>query len=116
MAAAKDREMLALIDTMASLEDRERLMGLLREALTSPGAMARAVTAYGLLDALADADPDEEAAHALAECIPRELLPPSDPTSSDDSFMRAFYADFAPAQAEAIRRTLRILGEEGEGP
>lgn len=85
MAAAKDREMLALIDTMASLEDRERLMGLLREALTSPGAMARAVTAYGLLDALADADPDEEAAHALAECIPRELLPPSDPTSSDDS-------------------------------
>jgi DNA-binding transcriptional MerR regulator len=117
--AAKDREMLALIDTMASLEDRERLMGLLREALTSPGAMARAVTAYGLLDALADADPDdpgvEEAAHALAGCIPRELLPPAT-TNGDDSFMRAFYADFAPAQAEAIRRTLRILGEEGEGP
>ncbi|MDX3604650.1 MerR family transcriptional regulator, partial [Streptomyces scabiei] len=28
------------------------------------------------------------------------------------SFLRAFYADFSPAQAEAIRRTLRTLRED----
>ncbi|MGI5454333.1 MerR family transcriptional regulator [Streptomyces sp. CA-249302] len=115
--AAKDREMLALIETMAAVEDRERLMGVLRDALTSPEAKARAVGAYGLLDELADADPADprvaEAARALADCVPRGLFP-ADRIEEDNSFMRAFYADFAPAQAEAIRRTLRILA--GEGP
>ncbi|MEU6139064.1 MerR family transcriptional regulator [Streptomyces sp. NPDC047081] len=115
--AAKDREMLALIDSMASVKDREQLMGMLRDALTSPEAKARALKAYALLDALADADPADprvdEAARVLAECVPHGLLP-QETVDHDDSFMRAFYADFAPAQAEAIRRTLRILA--GEGP
>lgn len=110
--AAKDREVLALIDTMAAVEDRERLMELMRAALTSPEGIAQAVRTYALLDELADADPDdprvEEAARALADCLPRDLLPRAE-ISEDDRFLRAFYADFAPAQAEAIRRTLRIL-------
>ncbi|MEU6259152.1 MerR family transcriptional regulator [Streptomyces sp. NPDC047043] len=113
--AAKDREMLALIDTMAAVEDGERLMGLLHDALASPEARARAIRAYGLLDELADADPAdprvEEAARALADCMPRGLVPEG-AINEDDTFMRAFYADFAPAQAEAVRRTLRILTEE----
>jgi hypothetical protein len=80
----------------------------------------RALAAYALLDDLADAEPDdprvEEAARALADCMPRELLPEGwGGIDQDDSFLRAFYADFAPAQAEAIRRTLRIL-MEGDGP
>ncbi|MGW2520813.1 MerR family transcriptional regulator [Streptomyces sp. NPDC001617] len=115
--AAKDRELLALIDTMAAVKDRERLLGLMREALTSPEAVARAVRAYGLLDELTDADPAdprvEEAAHALAACLPRDLLPGTR-IDEEDGFLRAFYADFAPAQAEAVRRTLRLL--TGEQP
>ncbi|MET9907309.1 MerR family transcriptional regulator [Streptomyces sp. NPDC006476] len=118
--AAKDREMLALIETTAGPEERERLIDVLHTAFGSPDAVARVTEAYALLDRLADADPAdplvEEAARALAACLPRELLPPSNPANGGDSFMHAFYADFAPAEAEAIRRTLRILGEEGEGP
>ncbi|RPF33072.1 MerR family transcriptional regulator [Streptomyces sp. TLI_185] len=113
--AAKDREMLALIDTMAAAEDRERLMELLRGALGSPEGIARALKAYALLDDLADADPVDprvaEAARTLADCMPRELLPQAS-IDGDNSFMRAFYADFAPAQAEALRLALRILAEE----
>lgn len=117
--AAKDREILALLDTAASPEVREQLMSLWSGALGSPDAVARTHDAYALLDALADAEPDDprvtEAARLLAELIPRELLAEAD-IDQDNSFLRAFYADFAPAQAEAIRRTLRILAEcDGEG-
>ncbi|MFE9438029.1 MerR family transcriptional regulator [Streptomyces sp. NPDC006602] len=117
--AAKDREILALIDTSATPEAREQLIGLVGSAFATPDGAERAHAAYALLDALADADPADprvdEAARALADCLPRELMPTAgiDP---DDSFLRALYADFAPAQAEAIRRTLRILTEgEKEG-
>ncbi|MGV9254400.1 MerR family transcriptional regulator [Streptomyces sp. NPDC003697] len=113
--AAKDREMLALIETSASPEERERLMGLLGGMVGAPGGTERAVTAYRLLDALADAGSDdprvEEAARALAECVPAELVPEGVVLDGSDSFLRAFYADFTPAQAEAIRRTLRIVTE-----
>ena len=113
--AAKDREMLALIDTMAAVEDRERLVDLLRGALGSPEGIARALEAYALLDELADVDPADprvtEAALTLADCIPRDLVPQVR-IDGDNSFMRAFYADFAPAQAAALRRALRILTEE----
>ncbi|MFI7410032.1 MerR family transcriptional regulator [Streptomyces sp. NPDC049627] len=114
--AAKDREILALLDTAASPEVREQLMSLWSSALATPDAVARAHEAYALLDDLADAEPDDprvaEAARLLADLIPRELLAEAD-IDQDNGFLRAFYADFAPAQAEAIRRTLRLLTEEG---
>ncbi len=116
--AAKDREILALLDTAASPEVRERLMSLWSGALGSPDAVARAHEAYALLDDLADAQPDDprvdEAARLLAGLIPRKLVPDAG-IDADNSFLRAFYADFAPAQAEAIRRTLRVLTEGEEG-
>ncbi|WP_328365656.1 MerR family transcriptional regulator [Streptomyces sp. NBC_00445] len=117
--AAKDRELLALIETTAHPEERARLMGLLGSALATPGGVEQALAVYALLDALADSPTDDprvdEAARALADCIPRELLPDDIGIDHDDSFLRAFYADFAPAQAEAIRRALRIVtGKEGE--
>ncbi|QOV38707.1 MerR family transcriptional regulator [Streptomyces ferrugineus] len=120
--AAKDREVLALIETTGSPEDRERLIGIMGGALAAPGGVERALAAYALLDDLVDAAPDDprvdEAARALADCLPRELLPEAwGDIDHDDSFLRAFYADFAPAQAEAIRRTLHILTESnGDGP
>ena len=67
------------------------------------------INAFGELGA---ADPRvAEAARTLADCIPRDLLPQAR-IDGDSNFMRAFYADFAPAQAEALRRALRILTEE----
>ncbi|MEV5434493.1 MerR family transcriptional regulator [Streptomyces sp. NPDC052682] len=115
--AAKDREVLALLDTAAPEEVRERMTALLGEALRRPGGVERAREAYALLDALADAGPGDprvdEAARALAGCVPRALLPPGTSFDADDGFLRAFWADFAPAQAEAVRRALRMLTEEG---
>ena len=115
--AAKDREMLALLDTVATPAERARIMELVGSAVATPDAVARAHEAYALLDALADsehpvdpADPRvDEAARALAACIPAGLLPAADPVDDDNGFLRAFYADFPPAQAEAIRRALRIV-------
>ncbi|UFR04770.1 MerR family transcriptional regulator [Streptomyces sp. Go40/10] len=114
--AAKDREILALVDAGAPPEERERLLSALRGALDDPDAVARARQAYALLDALADASPDdprvERAARALADCVPGELLTDRQPPA-DTGFLRALYADFAPAQAEVVRRTLKILTGEG---
>ncbi|MFI6204824.1 MerR family transcriptional regulator [Streptomyces sp. NPDC051041] len=115
--AVKDREILALLDTAAPARARERMASLLTEALHTPGGQERARAAYALLDALADAGPDDprvaEAARALADCVPRGVLPEV-AVDPDDGFLRAFYADFAPAQAEAVRRAIRILTEERE--
>ncbi|MFC9846264.1 MerR family transcriptional regulator [Streptomyces sp. NPDC060223] len=112
--AAKDREMLALIETAASPEERQRLLAALRDAFEAPGAVERAHEVYALLDALADADPAdprvEDAARAIADRLPDALLPGSK-VDGDSSFLRAFYADFAPAQAEALRRTMRMVAE-----
>ncbi|AXE85494.1 MerR family transcriptional regulator [Streptomyces sp. Go-475] len=114
--AVKDREIIAFLETSMPDEARERMVASIGEALGSPEAVARAGVAYALLDALADAAPDdprvEEAARALAGCIPPGLFPEVGDLDHDDSVLRAFYDDLAPAQAEAIRRTLRILAEE----
>ena len=113
--AARDREVLALIETAAAPEERERLLSAVGAVVQSPESVALANEAYALLDALADADPDdpqvETAARKLAECTPRELLPDAGVLDDDNSFMQALYADFAPAQARAIRRALWILTE-----
>ena len=114
--AAKDREVLALVATAAAPEDRDRLMAAIGAVVGSPETVARAQEAYALLDQLVDADPAdprvETAARLLAECTPAQLLPDAGALDHDNSFLRAFYADFAPAQAAAIRRALRILAEE----
>ncbi|MFD7999435.1 MerR family transcriptional regulator [Streptomyces mirabilis] len=119
--AARDREVLALIDTVASPESRKRLMAALGSAFETPAAVARAHEVYALLDALADAGPYDaddprvdEAARALADCLPDSLLSETDLAPGlDDSFLRALYADVAPAQAEAIRRAMRMFTERG---
>ncbi|MET9032542.1 MerR family transcriptional regulator [Streptomyces mirabilis] len=119
--AARDREVLALIDTVASPESRQRLMAALGSAFETPAAVARAHEVYALLDALADADPYDaddprvdEAARALADCLPDSLLPETHLAPGlDDSLLRALYADVAPAQAEAIRRAMRMFTERG---
>ncbi|MFJ7297170.1 MerR family transcriptional regulator [Streptomyces collinus] len=114
--AAKDREIIAFLETAMPAGDRERLVASMGEALGSPEAVARAGEAYALLDALAGAGPDDpridEAARALADCIPPGLFPEAGELDQDNRFLRAFYDDLSPAQAEVIRRALRILAEE----
>ncbi|WP_432137723.1 MULTISPECIES: MerR family transcriptional regulator [unclassified Streptomyces] len=114
--AAKDREMLALLDTVAPPELRESLAGALQEGFGSPEAQARAREAYALLDGLADAEPDDPrvaaAARALAACTPPHLVPES-PVEHDGTFLRALYADLAPGQAAAVRAAMEILTQEG---
>ncbi|MEU0069318.1 MerR family transcriptional regulator [Streptomyces sp. NPDC006332] len=117
--AAKDREILTLFDSAAGPETRHELIGLVGDAFGTPDAVERARAAYALLDGLADADPADprvdEAARALADCLPGELFPAGElgeaGIDGEHSFLRALYDDFAPAQAEAFRRTLRIITE-----
>ncbi|MFE0131453.1 MerR family transcriptional regulator [Streptomyces sp. NPDC059037] len=132
--AAKDRELLALIETAAPAQDRDRLLAALRPVLEGPQAVEAAYDVYARLEALADVDPGDprvdETARALADCLPdtlaeelgREQLAAfateaeggareSDAVNS--AFLKAFFADFAPAQAAAVRRAMRLLAERG---
>ncbi|MDI9889370.1 MerR family transcriptional regulator [Streptomyces sp. HNM0645] len=118
--AAKDREVLALLDTVVPAGERDRLLGAMRRMTEAPGAVERAYQVYGLLDALADADTGdprvEAAARALADCMPdevaEELGEKGAPAGEGGStLMDAFFAEFPPAQAEAVRRALRLVAE-----
>ncbi|WP_261718205.1 MerR family transcriptional regulator [Streptomyces sp. FZ201] len=116
--AAKDREVLALIETGTRPEDRERFVSLISGSLSGPDGIERARAAYALLDDLADAEVDdprvEAAATALVGSLPDGLLPDDRAGIDLDSpFLRALYADFAPAQAEALRRAVELLLTRG---
>ncbi|MEU0276779.1 MerR family transcriptional regulator [Streptomyces sp. NPDC006307] len=112
--AARDREVLALLETVVPEEEGERLMEAMRAMTLAPGAMDRAYAVYERLDALADAAPDdvrvEEAAQALAGLVPDGMVPRAEETE-DRALMEVFFADFAPAQAEVVRWALRIARE-----
>ncbi|KOV98412.1 MerR family transcriptional regulator [Streptomyces sp. NRRL B-1140] len=120
--AVKDREIIAFLETAVPEGERERLVSSVGEALGGPEAVARAGEAYALLDALVSAEPADprvdEAARALADCIPPTLFPgigevgEIGEVDQRDSVLRAFYDDLAPAQAEAVRRALRFLSEQ----
>ncbi|MFG3505829.1 MerR family transcriptional regulator [Streptomyces sp. NPDC047821] len=114
--AARDREMLTLLDTVMPAEEGARLLGAMRRMTEEPGAMERAYDVYARLDALGDADAGdvrvEEAARALAALLPDEVvghLPDAEP--GPGSFQEAFFADFSAAQAEVVRRAIRIAAE-----
>ncbi|WP_031069457.1 MerR family transcriptional regulator [Streptomyces sp. NRRL S-118] len=112
--AARDREMLTLLESVVPPEEGARLTEAMRAMTRAPGAMERAYAVYAQLDALAEAAPDdvrvEEAARALAGLLPDELVPEAGDTW-DGAFAEAFFADFPPAQAAAVRRALRIAAE-----
>ncbi|MFD8209026.1 MerR family transcriptional regulator [Streptomyces sp. NPDC059695] len=113
--AAKDREILTLLDTVAPEAERARLMELMRDVAGSAREL------YGLLDALADAAPDDPrvdgAARALAAVLPDGIaveLPPEGAGGLADTF----FADLAPAQSAAVRRAVELVvrrSERGEG-
>ncbi|GAA2442354.1 MerR family transcriptional regulator [Streptomyces macrosporus] len=117
--AARERELLALIETTAPPEARRELFAALGSMGGDPAAVARMYEVYALLDALAEADADDprvaEAARAVADSVPEEVLEGIGDVPSDEDlsggFAEAFFADLSPAQAEALRRAMRLLAE-----
>ena len=85
---------------------------------SDPGAVERAYRVYERLDELVDSaahDPQIEAtAQAIVAAIPEPArqairLASSGFKEADEGFAAAFYADFAPAQAAAIRRAVELM-------
>jgi DNA-binding transcriptional MerR regulator len=118
--AAKDREMLTLIDATAPPEARAELMRALTSGFAAPGAADAARALYARLDELADAAPDDprvvETAHALVAWLPPDL-PVVDAAGSAEhgALLGTFLADFSPAQAAAVRLALQIATATDRG-
>ncbi|GAA3075842.1 MerR family transcriptional regulator [Streptosporangium carneum] len=132
--AEVDRELLALVDSVADPADRARMLDLMLP-LTEPDALARGHALYGRLDDLADADPrdprvavlaadlaahipDEMAAVIVAnlDAVSEHLRPPGpgpveNPTGR--RWMETLHAEVSPAQAEAFRLVMIALKERG---
>ncbi|MFC9791280.1 MerR family transcriptional regulator [Streptomyces sp. NPDC127584] len=124
--AAKDRDILALLDVVVPDGERARLMELMR------GAADQAREVYPLLDALDGAAPDDprvaEAARVLADCLPDELgveIPTAETGAgaaglsdtsglSGASLADALFADLAPAQSAAVHLAMRLVRERRE--
>ncbi|WP_174186317.1 MerR family transcriptional regulator [Nocardia barduliensis] len=120
--AVKDRELLALLESSAAGGDRSRLDALTHALKSDPKTIARAYEVYAQLDELSGApesDPRvETAARAIVDSMPEGLLEamgvPGGPhlnEMGESGFAQAFFADFTPAQAGAIRRAIQLLQE-----
>jgi hypothetical protein len=111
--AAKDRDLMALLETVSTAHGGEWL-DVLTRTLGSEG-VDKAYSVYALLDELAGAAADdprvEAAAHAIVEAMPeparRAIRLPDG--AFDEGFAAAFYADFSPAQAAAISRAIELM-------
>ncbi|MDF3289764.1 MerR family transcriptional regulator [Streptomyces silvisoli] len=121
--AAKDREVLALIETVAPAEAREGVLGMVRAAAGEPEAVRQAYAVYALLEALVDAPLDDpriaRAAQAVAECVPDEVVAalslPSATDTHGSAVTEMLFADLAPAQSAAIQQAMTLLAERAEG-
>jgi DNA-binding transcriptional MerR regulator len=119
--ASKDRGLMALLET-ASPDGGSGWLGMLTQTLNSdPGAAERAYAVYARLDELAGCPADdprvEATAQALVAAIPEPArqairFPHGGFTETGQGFAAAFYADFAPAQAAAIRRAVDLMSQE----
>ncbi|WP_436772811.1 MerR family transcriptional regulator [Yinghuangia sp. YIM S09857] len=117
--AAWDRDFLMLIDTMASQPERERVGTMFAPLMSDPKLVDIGRDFYRRLDELADARSDDPRidplAVALAEFTRSHLLTgPTGEEGPDSAWQSAslepFLAELAPAQAEVVRRTVRLLG------
>ena len=131
--AAKDRDLMALLETAAPARGTGGrgagalgagapgtgwLEELTRTLDSEPGAVERAYAVYARLDELAGSPADdprvEATAQALVAAIPEPArkairFPAGD--LEETGFGAAFYADFAPAQAAAIRCAIELMKE-----
>ncbi|MCQ4043074.1 MerR family transcriptional regulator [Streptantibioticus rubrisoli] len=121
--AAKERELLALLDAAADAGHRVWLMTMMRTLSSNEDAIARAYEIYARLDELADAATDDpripKLARAIADSMPEEVARSAAEgatrAGNEDGggFAEAFFADFPPAQAQVLRRAMLLLQERG---
>jgi hypothetical protein len=87
---------------------------------SDPGAVERAYAVYARLDELAGSPADdprvEATAQAIVAAIPERVrqairFPDGGLGEAGEGFAAAFYADFAPAQAAAIRHAVDLMRE-----
>jgi DNA-binding transcriptional MerR regulator len=119
--AAKDRDLMALLETASPARGAGWLDVLARTLNSDPGAVEKAYGVYARLDELADSPADdprvEATAQAIAAAIPEPArqairFPDGGLEEAAAGFTAAFYADFAPAQATAIRRAIDLMRQE----
>lgn len=118
--AAKERQLLALLETGSPGGDRGWFEGLMHTFRADPAAMRRAYEVYARMDELAGAAEDdprvERTARAIVDSIPDEALrvmslPADGDAQEGDGFSDAFFSDFTPAQAAAVYRAIALLKE-----
>ncbi len=120
--AARERELLALLDGVPGAGSRDWLEGLLRTMNSQPDAMRRAYDIYGRMDELAEATEDDPrvggVAWDIAAMLPDEVAGAirvwdgaDEAGSAESGLAEAFFAEYAPAQAEAIRQAIELLRE-----
>lgn len=124
--AAKERELLALLDAAPSAEAHGWLTAMLQSMGDGTAAMQRAYEVYARMDELADAAVDDPrigaVAQAIAETVPDEV---AEAMTQEDSeavtaavtaageerggFAAAYFDDLPPAQAEAVLQAIALL-------
>ncbi|MFG1922237.1 MerR family transcriptional regulator [Cryptosporangium sp. NPDC048952] len=123
-SAAKERELLALLDTGLPVTERGPLEAIVAAAEADPSLAGRVYGVYEQLDALVDAAVDdprvEGTARAIAAAVPVGVvagleLPGDDELHRRDGFTAALFAEFAPAQVAAVRRAIGLLRVEADG-
>lgn len=97
-----ERDLVALLDTIASPDDRDRGIALMRARTADDSELAKRLDA--------DADVDDPRVPELAAEI-ADVLPPLDVTGDAGSFGDAVLDALGPAQAEVIRQVLRLLAK-----
>lgn len=116
--AARDRDLMSLLETSAASLGTGWLDALTQSLSADPGAVDRAYALYARLDELAGAPADDPRVEAMAQAIVAAIpeparrsirFPSGDPGDAGDGFAAAFYADFAPGQAAAIRRAVDLM-------
>ncbi|MEV0624234.1 MerR family transcriptional regulator [Nonomuraea sp. NPDC050404] len=114
-AAAWDRDLLMLMDTVAEVPDRQRAFAMLDSLAADPGTRALGHDFYRRLDELAEAGPDDPRIAPLAEDLAdyslKHLLDlqPGGPKDWDMELLEPFLEELAPAQAEVVRRVTRRI-------
>ncbi|GAA3262834.1 MerR family transcriptional regulator [Nonomuraea helvata] len=112
-AAAWDRDLLVLMDSMGTDADREQAFGMFGSLAADPEVTARGHEFYRRLDELTDASPDDPRvaplAAMLADYSVEHLLAHTGLHDWEPGMMEPFLDGLAPAQAEVVRQAMRLI-------